>query len=119
MAALMVGAAAADIQEVILEDNMVVTITVNTEEATAATVVVMAVDTVVAMADMESGSLTTSIHQILYQCTATMADMAWEAMEWEAMAWEVMAWEVMEWADTVRWAWAGMDGLECIRQPQW
>ncbi|KAJ1779965.1 hypothetical protein LPJ54_000497 [Coemansia sp. RSA 1824] len=45
--------AAADIQEVILEDNMVVTITVNTEEATAATVVVMAVDTVVAMADME------------------------------------------------------------------
>ncbi|KAJ1756341.1 hypothetical protein LPJ69_004806 [Coemansia sp. RSA 1752] len=109
MAALMVGAAAADIQEVILEDNMVVTITVNMEEATAATVVVMAVDTVVAMADME----------ILYQCTATMADMAWEAMEWEAMAWEVMAWEVMEWADTVRWAWAGMDGLECIRQPQW
>ncbi|KAJ2271849.1 hypothetical protein GGH14_003457 [Coemansia sp. RSA 370] len=53
MAALMVGAAAADIQEVILEDNMVVTITVNMEEATAATVVVMAVDTVVAMADME------------------------------------------------------------------
>ncbi|KAJ2425934.1 hypothetical protein IWW41_004252, partial [Coemansia sp. RSA 2522] len=132
MAALMVGAAAADIQEVILEDNMVVTITVNMEEATAATVVVMAVDTVVAMADMEVLIIMHTqnlagqayfIHQILYQCTATMADMeweamAWEVMAWEVMAWEVMAWEVMEWADTVRWAWAGMDGLECIRQPQ-